>query len=114
QVLARVRGRAHELRRWHCAHGGRVSRECRRRRRLRKSSLTLLMEDTVSRNELGRLHDFAVFLGAEEDLHAHLAELAERAASVTDAASCSLMLLSEVGDAAPRLRLWCSTGAPPG
>jgi hypothetical protein len=49
----------------------------------------------VSENELGRLHDLAVFLRAEEHLGTHLGELVERAASVTDAASCSIMLLSE-------------------
>jgi GAF domain-containing protein len=67
----------------------------------------------VSENELGRLHDFAVFLRAEENLGTHLGELVERAASVTDAASCSIMLLSEGEANVPRLKLWCSTETLP-
>jgi GAF domain-containing protein len=63
----------------------------------------------VSRTALARLHDLAVFVGAEEDLRTHLRQLVELAASVTDAATCSIMLLSEGEEAAPRLKLWCST-----
>jgi GAF domain-containing protein len=59
------------------------------------------------------LHDLAVFVSAEEDLRTHLTELAERAAAVTDAASCSIMLLSEGEQDAPRLKLWCTTAALP-
>lgn len=58
---------------------------------------------------LGRLHDLAVFVGAEEDLRAHLQEMVRLAASVTDAAACSIMLLSEGDERAPRLKLWCTT-----
>jgi GAF domain-containing protein len=67
----------------------------------------------VTQNALGRLHDLAVFVRAEEDLGTHLKELVDRAASVTDAASCSIMLLSEGEEDAPRLKLWCATEALP-
>ena len=67
----------------------------------------------MSRNALGRLRDLAVFVSAEEDLRAHLRELADLAASVTAAAACSIMMLSEDGDDAPRLKLWCSTETLP-
>ena len=67
----------------------------------------------MSQNVLGRLHDLAVFVRAEEDLRTHLRELVELAASVTDAATCSIMLLSEGEDDAPRLKLWCSNEALP-
>lgn len=67
----------------------------------------------MSRNALGRLHDLAVFVRAEEDLPTHLRELVELAASVTDAAACSIMLLSEGEHDAPRLKLWCSTALLP-
>ena len=67
----------------------------------------------MSQNALGRLHDLAVFVSAEEDLRTHLRELVELAASVTDAATCSIMLLSEGEDDAPRLKLWCSTDVLP-
>ncbi len=63
----------------------------------------------MSANALGRLHDLAVFVRAEEDLRTRLSELVHLAASVTDAATCSIMLLSEGQDDAPRLKLWCST-----
>ncbi len=63
----------------------------------------------MSENALDRLHDLAVFVRAEEDLRSHLEELVERAASVTDAAACSIMLLTEGAGDAPRLKLWCST-----
>jgi L-methionine (R)-S-oxide reductase len=63
----------------------------------------------LSQNALGRLHDLAVFVRAEEDLRTHLRELVDRAASVTDAAACSIMLLSEGEHDAPRLKLWAST-----
>ena len=66
----------------------------------------------MNENPLGRLHDLAVFLRAEENLRTHLGELVARAAAVTDAASCSIMLLSE-GDEAPRLKLWGSTETLP-
>ena len=59
-------------------------------------------------NPLARLHDLAVFVGAEDDLRTRLRELADRAASVTDAATCSVMLLSEGEEGSPRLKLWCS------
>jgi len=67
----------------------------------------------VSENALGRLRDLAVFVSAEDDLRAHLRELSDLAASVTEAATCSIMMLSEGGDDAPRLKLWCSTDALP-
>jgi GAF domain-containing protein len=67
----------------------------------------------VSQNALGRLHDLAVFVSAEGDLRTHLSELVGLAASVTDAAACSIMLLSEGEHDAPRLRLWASTEALP-
>ncbi len=63
----------------------------------------------MSHNALGRLHDLAVFVSAEGELPARLQDLALLAASVTEAASCSIMLLSEGGSDAPRLKLWCST-----
>jgi L-methionine (R)-S-oxide reductase len=63
----------------------------------------------LSRNALGRLHDLAVFVRAEEDLRTHLGELVGLAASVTEAATCSIMLLSEGEHDAPRLKLWGST-----
>jgi L-methionine (R)-S-oxide reductase len=67
----------------------------------------------MSRDALARLHDLAVFVGAEEDLHARLTEVVELAASVTGAATCSIMLLSEGEHDAPRLKLWCSNGPLP-
>ncbi|TMH08923.1 MAG: GAF domain-containing protein [Betaproteobacteria bacterium] len=67
----------------------------------------------MSESELGRLHDLALFLRAEENLGTHLGELLKRAASVTDAASCSIMLLSEGEANAPRLKLWGSTETLP-
>jgi GAF domain-containing protein len=67
----------------------------------------------VSQNALGRLHDLAVFVGAEEDLRSRLEQLVALAASATEAASCSIMLLSEGEDKAPRLKLWCSTESLP-
>lgn len=67
----------------------------------------------MSRNALGRLHDLAVFVRAEEDLRTRLRELVDLAASVTDAATCSIMLLSEGEQDAPRLKLWCSTETLP-
>src|SRR6266571_7381928 len=76
-------------------------------------SRAVTREKPVKQNELGRLHDLAVFLRAEKNLRTHLGELVERAASVTDAASCSIMLLSEGDDDAPRLKLWGSTEALP-
>lgn len=63
----------------------------------------------MSESALGRLHDLAVFVGAEEDLRSRLRELVELAALVTNAAACSIMLLSEGEHDAPRLKLWCST-----
>jgi GAF domain-containing protein len=67
----------------------------------------------MSANALTRLHDFAAFVRAEEDLHTRLSELADMAASATGAAACSIMLLSEGGQDAPRLRVWCSNEALP-
>ena len=67
----------------------------------------------MSRNALGRLHDLAVFVRAEDDLRTHLRELIDLAASVTDAATCSIMLLSEGEHDAPRLKLWASTQGLP-
>ena len=64
-------------------------------------------------NALGRLHEFAVFVSAEDDLSARPGELIGRAASVTNAATCSIMLLSEGEPDAPHLKLWCSTEALP-
>ncbi len=69
--------------------------------------------DISTGSALGRLHDLAVFVGAEEDLRTHLAELVDLAASVTDAATCSILLLSEGEHDAPRLKLWASTEVPP-
>lgn len=67
-----------------------------------------MSEQPPSRSALARLHDLALFVGAEEDLRTHLREIADRAASVTDAAACSVMLLSEGEEGSPRLKLWCS------
>lgn len=67
----------------------------------------------MSQSPLGRLHDLAVFVGEREDLGTHLEELVGLAASVTDAASCSIMLLSEGDRDTPRLKLWCSTEGLP-
>jgi GAF domain-containing protein len=67
----------------------------------------------LSRNALGRLHDLAVFVGEGEDLGAGLEALVGLAASVTEAAACSIMLLSEGERDAPRLKLWCATPALP-
>jgi signal transduction protein with GAF and PtsI domain len=67
----------------------------------------------MSRNALARLHDLAVFVGAEDDLRTRLRELADKTASVTDAATCSVMLLSEGEEGSPRLKLWCSNQALP-
>jgi len=67
----------------------------------------------VSRNVLGRLHDLAVFVRSEEDLRTGLHQLVDLAASATDSASCSIMLLSEGKDDAPRLKLWCSNDELP-
>ena len=67
----------------------------------------------MSQNALSRLHDLAVFVRAEEDLRTHLKELLELVASVTDAAACSIMLLSESEDDAARLKVWWSTEALP-
>jgi len=70
-------------------------------------------EQSVSQNALGRLHDLAVFVRAEQDLHSRLGELIELAARVTNAATCSIMLLSEGDEDAPRLKLWASTEGLP-
>ena len=67
----------------------------------------------MSGNSLGRLHDFAVFVGAKDDLRSRLNELLGKVAAVTDAAACSIMLLSEGKDDAPRLKLWCATDGLP-
>ena len=67
----------------------------------------------MSGSELGRLHDLATFLSSEEQLDARLAELARLAADAVEAASCSIMLLSEGGEERPRLRLWASTAPLP-
>jgi len=48
-----------------------------------------------------------VFVRAGEDLREHRRELAALAASATDVAACSVMLLSGGEDEAPRLKLWC-------
>jgi len=67
----------------------------------------------MRKNDLGCLRDLAVFLRTEGDLRGRLEGLVERAASVTDAACCSIMLLS-AGDAdSPRLKLWGATGDLP-
>ncbi len=67
----------------------------------------------MSQNLLGRLHNLAVFVGTEEDLGTHLEELVDLAASVTDSATCSIMLLSEGEHDVPRLKLWaCTDGLP--
>jgi L-methionine (R)-S-oxide reductase len=63
----------------------------------------------VKKNELGGLHELAVFLETKQDLRRHLGELVERAASVTGASSCSIMLLSEGDNEVARLKLWAST-----
>ena len=63
----------------------------------------------MTQKALGRLHDLAVFVGAEEELGARLRDLVSMAASVTEAATCSIMLLSEGDQDTPRLKLWCST-----
>lgn len=63
----------------------------------------------MTSHRLGRLHDLAVFLTAEQNLDARLGELARHAAEATGAAACSIMLLSEGENEAPRLKLWAST-----
>ncbi len=63
----------------------------------------------MRQNTLGRLHELAAFVGSSEDLGEHLRELVDLAASVTDAAACSIMLLTEGEGETPRLKLWCST-----
>jgi len=63
----------------------------------------------VAKNPLGPLRDLALFLREGEDLQAHLRELAELAAGATEAAACSVMLLSEGDEDAPRLKLWCAS-----
>lgn len=63
----------------------------------------------MTENALGRLHDLAVFVRAEEDLQTRLQELVDLAASVTNAATCSIMLLSEGAQDVPQLKLWCAT-----
>lgn len=66
----------------------------------------------ATQNALGRLHDLAVFVRAMGDLDANLKHLVELAASVTNASSCSILLLADGESAAPQLKLWCSTDAP--
>jgi GAF domain-containing protein len=63
----------------------------------------------INHNPVGQLHDLAAFLTEEGQLKNGLDELALRAAQVTEAASCSIMLISEGDDDAPRLKLWAST-----
>lgn len=67
----------------------------------------------MSESALSRLHDLKVFVREEEDLRRHLKELGELAASITGAGTCSIMLLSEGENEAPRLKLFCSTAALP-
>ena len=64
-------------------------------------------------NTLGRLHELAALVGSSEDLGKHLRELVDLAAAVTDAAACSIMLLTEGEGDAPKLKLWCSTAQLP-
>lgn len=63
--------------------------------------------------QFSHLHNLAVFLSADENLDQRLDELAKRAAQATDAASCSVMLLSEGDEETPRLKLWASSEALP-
>jgi L-methionine (R)-S-oxide reductase len=58
---------------------------------------------------LGRLHDLARFLTAEEHLNARLPALANHAARATQAAACSIMLASEEEGADARLKLWAAS-----
>ncbi len=64
-------------------------------------------------HQLTRLHDLAAFINDEANLKTHLDELAARAATVTEASNCSIMLLSEGDDHEPRLKLWASTQTLP-
>jgi GAF domain-containing protein len=67
----------------------------------------------MSESKLSRLHDLTAFVREEEDLRSHLKELGEAAASMTGAGACSIMLLSEGDNDAPRLKLYCSTAELP-
>ena len=67
----------------------------------------------MTSHPLDRLHDLALFVGAQGELRAHLEDLLSRVASATDAAACSIMLLSEDAGDAPRLKLWCATDGLP-
>lgn len=58
---------------------------------------------------LDHLRDLAVFLSAEDNLEARLDELARLASLATQAASCSIMLVSDGESEPPRLKLWAST-----
>lgn len=59
--------------------------------------------------QIGSLHDLAEFLAGKHSLGIPLTSLARHAASATNAASCSIMLLSENDAAEPILNLWAST-----
>lgn len=58
---------------------------------------------------IASLHDLAEFLAGKHSLGVPLTSLAQHAASATNAASCSIMLLSENDAAEPILNLWAST-----
>lgn len=62
---------------------------------------------------LGRLHDLALFLSAEEHLDERLTALANHAARATQAAACSIMLVTEGDGESPRLKLWASSETLP-
>lgn len=62
---------------------------------------------------LGRLHDLALFLSAEEHLDERLTALANHAARATQAAACSIMLVTEGEGEASRLKLWASSETLP-
>lgn len=62
---------------------------------------------------LSGLHDLAVFLTAETHLSKHIEDLARYAAQATDAAACSILLLSEDAADVPRLKLYSSTETLP-
>lgn len=59
--------------------------------------------------QIGSLHELAEFLSGKHSLGTPLSGLARHAAEAINAASCSIMLLSESDDATPILNLWAST-----
>lgn len=69
----------------------------------------MLKEAIMDQAQIGSLHELAEFLAGKHTLGTPLSSLAQHAAAATNAASCSIMLLSESDDAKPILNLWAST-----